>query len=296
MTIKNTQALYRPQLLIAAGILFALLVFFPILADYRDFFIFSAFAFLIAAAFAFFVHPKTVYRNASEIASIRKSQNMSKPSLPMGLFPFSFKKDLATYLFLLIIAGFLINQFLLMRYNKNAPPVLSRQSSGITMSASNRTDQNIIAEFKQVGLQVPMLGTAHNHADLAVVVNGKKINLANPQNFMKSAFLHIDSNPIPQDAAGVLHMHAKNVPLWVFFRSLGMNLSQNSLILSDGTVLKNESGKTIKFYLNGKKVDALGNYVFQPLDKLLISYGPQNDPTIQAQINSVTNFAKDHQK
>jgi len=88
---------------------------------------------------------------------------------------------------------------------------------------------------------------------------------------MKNPFIHLDNNANSDDANSVLHMHAANVPLWLFFKSIGMNASKDS-----------------NFYLNGKKVDSLDNYVFQPLDKILISDRPGNYP--------VTNFAKDHQK
>lgn len=73
-----------------------------------------------------------------------------------------------------------------------------------------------------------------------------------------------------------------------------MKLDKNNLTLENGRVLKNENGNTLKFYINGNKVDELSNYVFQDLDKVLISYGPENDPDIERQINSITNFAKDH--
>ena len=113
---------------------------------------------------------------------------------------------------------------------------------------------------------------------------------------MKSSFLHVDSNQNADDSSSVLHLHAKNTPMWVFFKSIGMNLASDSLTQADGKILKNENGNSLKFYLNGKKVDELTEYVIQPLDKLLISYGPENDPNIDRQIASVTDFAKDHQK
>lgn len=109
--------------------------------------------------------------------------------------------------------------------------------------------------------------------------------------------LHVDNNPNnKEDTSGVLHMHATKVPLNIFFRSLGMKLEKDNFTTADGQIFKNEAGKMLKFYLNGHKVDELGDYVFQPLDKLLITFGSENDLDLQKQISSVTNFAKDHQK
>lgn len=197
-----------------------------------------------------------------------KQTNINEPWWDFTIPPFilnlltqlSAKKySFSTVLFIIIIVALIVNQLLLVKVNSDIP-------------------------------------SAHDHADFKVYINGAALNFADPEYFMKSAFIHVDNNQNQEDAGGVLHMHAKNTPLWLFFRSLGMQLENDSLKTADGQILKNENGNTLKFYLNGKKVDGLGNYSFQPLDKILISYGPENDPDIQKQINSVTNFAKDHQK
>ena len=163
----------------------------------------------------------------------------------LGVF-LLFKLTLQSLLFIIVIGGFLVNQFLMYRmrvFDQTAPAV---RTMGV-------------------------LGSQHIHADFKVYVNGQALDFAKPEYYMKSSFMHVDDNQNKEDAGGVLHMHATNVPLWLFFKSIGMNVSKGS-----------------KFYLNGKKVDNLDNYVFQDLDKILISDGPENDP--------VTNFAKNHQK
>ncbi len=153
---------------------------------------------------------------------------------------------------------------------------------------------------------IGLLGSQHIHADWKIYINEKQFDwtpfadlhakqMAGDSSITNtSAFIHIHPAKTPEKGGDVLHMHAKKVPLWLFFRSLGITLSQDSLTTADGRILKNENGNTLKFYLNGKKVDELGDYIFQDLDKLLISYGPANDPNIQKQIDSVANFAKNH--
>lgn len=208
------------------------------------------------------------------------------------------KLSLTTHLFILVIFGFIINQILLFKMNANAvtptaQPTPIASPSPLKLSAY---DQSMVAKLKNEGKPYPILGSAHNHANITVFINGRQYDFAKPEYYMKSPLLHVDNNQNIKDAGSVIHMHAKDVPMWWFFESLGMKLTKDSLTLAGGEVLKNESGNTLKYYLNGKKVDELGNYVFQPLDKLLISYGPENDPDIQKQIDSVPNFAKDHQK
>ncbi len=241
------------------------------------------------------------------------------------------KLNIQSLLFVIVIGGFLTNQYFMYRmgiFDKMGTQPGSTAASAMkplsqmkltpfdVVLAKERMDKNNDGVCDVCGMSIDqcissgqidcnmgnnpqaigVLGSQHIHADFKVYVNGRALTFAKPDYYMKSSFMHVDASQNTEDASSVLHMHAKKVPLWLFFRSLGMNLSKESLTLADGQVLKNENGKQLKFYLNGQKVDELGDYSFQPLDKLLISYGPENDSDLQKQINSVTNFAKDHQK
>lgn len=149
---------------------------------------------------------------------------------------------------------------------------------------------------------IGVLGSQHIHADWKVYVTGEPVGFSGMShmermrsNLPVSSFIHVDSGaPPPEKTGDILHMHATNVPLWILFRSLGMKLEQGSLALADGRIFKNENNKTLRFYVNGQRVDDLVNYVFKDLDKILISYGAENDPDIERQLTSMTNFAKDH--
>ncbi len=296
ITVKN-----RQKILFSVGILLLSLAFIPFVREYRDFFLFAGIIFLLIGVIQLTFHPKVVYRDLSETGSGFEDAKQTTQENPVLKMPFSMKQSPMTlFLFFLIIGGFIINQVFIMRYNKisasknveNTTPV----QSAVKVPVVSAADEIIKTELQQQGKEVPVLGTAHDHADLNVYINGQRQILAKPENYMKSSFMHIDNNPNLDDANSVLHMHAKSVLLWTFFTSLGMNLTQDSLTLTDGQILKNENGNTLKFYLNGQKVDELGDYSFQPLDKMLISYGPENDPNVQEQLRVMTNFAKDHQK
>lgn len=298
MTLKTITFKNNSKILFSAGILLLSSAFIPLLADYRDFFLFAGISFLSAGIIKRFFHPKIVYRDMSEIGKIPAAAKQTTIEKPVLKMPFSMKQNPVTMLlFFIIIGGFLVNQLLLARYNNAATSNTNTKSATSTAKASLAPfDQSIISELGQQGNEIPVLGTAHDHADLNVYNNGERLIIAKPENYMKSMFVHIDPNQNSEDANSVLHMHARNVPLWLFFRSIGVNLKKDSLTLADGQVLKNENGNTLKFYLNEQKVDELSDYSFQPLDKLLISYGPENDPNLEQQIKAMTNFAKDHQK
>lgn len=274
-----------------------------------------------------YVPTQSPSHNTSRSPGIDNSYLKQEPvslSSSLSVLPF---RQLAVYL---VVTGFVINQLLMYRLGffdslASSLPQVSGPSVMPALSkmkltafdialAKERMDTNGDGVCDVCGMPIQqcidsgqmdcnmgdnpqaigILGSAHTHADLAVYINGEKQILAKPENFMKSSFLHLDNNQIPEDANSVLHQHAKNVPMWLFFRSIGMKLEKDSLTAADGQIYKNGDGNGLKFYLNGQKVDELGEYSYQPLDKLLISYGPENDPDLQNQINSVTNYAKDH--
>ncbi len=283
-----------PSVLVGAGLVSLLLSFLSPFSDYRDFFLFIGISSLFFGIIPLFFHPKTVYWDVAETLKIPAIKQRSSEK-QASKTSFSVKQS-STLLFLIIIGGFLINQLLLAQYNANSninkEPVINTTKTPLSV-----IDKSLAAELQQRGKEPPVLGTAHTHADLNIYINGERLMLAKPENYMKSSFLHLDNNQNLDDANSVLHMHAKNIPLWVFFRSLSMNLAKDSLTLADGQILKNENGNTLKFYLDGKRVDDLSDYIFQPLDKLLISYGPENDIiNVSQQIKTMTDFAKNYQK
>ena len=69
-------------------------------------------------------------------------------------------------------------------------------------------------------------------------------------------------------------MHAKGVPLWIFFESIKMELSD-----------------TITVYVNGKPEPQGLDYVFNDLDKILITDG---NGDLEQQLDSITDFAGIH--
>ncbi|MDI6720981.1 MAG: hypothetical protein QMD85_01230 [Candidatus Aenigmarchaeota archaeon] len=136
--------------------------------------------------------------------------------------------------------------------------------------------------------EIGILGSAHIHADFKIYVNEEPINFANPYYYMKSSFIHLDDDENKEKAFSLLHMHATGVPLWIFFRSIGIDFSKNCISLPNEKFCNNDQ-KTLKFYVNGKPNNEYENYVFKDGDKILISYGSED---ITQQMNSVTGYAK----
>lgn len=142
--------------------------------------------------------------------------------------------------------------------------------------------------------KIGILGSQHIHADFKVFINGKTIDFSDNEYYMKSSFMHLDDNQNKQDASGVLHMHATGVPLWVFFKSIGMDFNKDCITLKNNEKFCNDGNKKLKFYVNGKPNSEFENYVFNNLDKILISYGNESEEEINKQSTSITDFAKLH--
>ena len=150
---------------------------------------------------------------------------------------------------------------------------------------------------------IGVLGSQHIHADWKVYINGKALDdsvleplsmdMSKMDNKITSSFIHLDKGaPAPENTGDLIHMHATGVPLWIFFKSIGTDFNKESLALPDGRKFSNDGKNTLKFYVNGKPNSEWENYVFNDLDKILISYGDETDLT--GQLNSITGFAKNH--
>jgi len=147
------------------------------------------------------------------------------------------------------------------------------------------------------GATMGVLGSQHIHSDWKIYLDGKPFDWSQYQDRHEkqmhgdseikdtSAFMHIHPAEGQEKGGDVLHMHATGVHLGLFFESLGMKLAGNCF----ETEGKKYCG--IKLYVNGKENNALGNYVFNDLDKILITDGKGD---VDEQMKSITSFAGAH--
>ncbi len=152
------------------------------------------------------------------------------------------------------------------------------------------------------GAKIGILGTQHIHADWKTYIGGKEFDFSGKSHMERmknnqpvSSFIHVDSGaPAPEKTGDVLHMHAKGVPLWIFFNSMGIDFKKGCITFDDKQKFCNEGNKKLKFFVNREENKEFENYVFNDLDKILISYGNENEEEIKNQLNSITDFAKLH--
>ena len=166
---------------------------------------------------------------------------------------------------------------------KLATELMDKNNDGLCDFCGMRIEDCIAAGMMQCSGMDPdakmgVLRSGHLHADFKLYLQGNALNFAQQEYFMKSMMMHLDAHPNSEDAGSVLHMHAKGVPLWLFFKSIGIELPNN-----------------IKVYVNGKLNSEGLNYAFKDFDKIAITDAADKALIIQ-QISSVTDYAKDHAK
>jgi len=129
------------------------------------------------------------------------------------------------------------------------------------------------------------LGSTHIHADVKVYRNGQAIDFSQHKYQVTTSFIHFE------DGLGdVIHVHATGMTIGQLFKSLKGEISSNCVVLENQNYC-NENEKKLKFYANGKPSNEFGNYAIHDLDKILVSYGNENNAEIQKQMDSITNLA-----
>lgn len=129
------------------------------------------------------------------------------------------------------------------------------------------------------------LRSTHQHADVKVYINGQPIDFSERKYQVATSFIHFE------DGVGdVIHTHATGLTVGNLFKSIGAVLNSNCLVFGGQSYCSGD-GKLLKFYVNGKPDSNFAGYIIQDLDKILVSYGSENESGIQLQLSSVTNLA-----
>ena len=150
----------------------------------------------------------------------------------------------------------------------------------------------LTGEYSNVGA----VGSTHIHADLSIYFGGEEFTPLPSKYFVKISQVHVEHGP---GAGYVIHIHAIGVPLGMFFDSLGMKFSKDCFKIDTGENYCNLETRTLKMYVKHANGDWEQNnqfekYVFQELDKILITYGNDSPEQMSQQQNSVTDFSKDN--
>ena len=123
------------------------------------------------------------------------------------------------------------------------------------------------------------LGDEHIHASLLVSVFGDKFDFSTPNYQVKTPWIHFEN----QDG-DTIHRHSTGVELEFLFNSMSVGVDENCFVFPDGRQFCNNEDYSIKFYINDQLVKDIRQHVIQEDDRILISYGNEDQLAIEKQL------------
>ena len=126
------------------------------------------------------------------------------------------------------------------------------------------------------------LGDEHIHASVLVRVFGDKFDFSLPNYQIKSSWIHFEN----QDG-DTIHRHASGVELEFLFNSLGIGIDEDCFTFPDGRAFCTNEDYSLKYFINHKEVNDLREYIVMEEDRILISYGPDNESAIEKQLSEL---------
>ena len=131
----------------------------------------------------------------------------------------------------------------------------------------------------------------HVHANFNVRINGVLRDFSGSQ-YQSPEGKELDKYIHLHDGVGdLIHIHKKGESLNDFFKSLKISFTKDCIILGPSSQYCSGNGETLKFYVNGKPNNLFEKYEPVDLDRILISFGYEDDADIQKQIAQVSDNA-----
>ena len=123
------------------------------------------------------------------------------------------------------------------------------------------------------------LGAEHIHASMLVKIFGDKFDFSTPNYQVKTPWIHFEN----QDGDTV-HRHSTGVELEFLFNSMNIAVDDNCFVFPDGRQFCTNEDYSLKFYVNEQLVKDLRQYIIQEDDRILITYGNEDQLTIDSQL------------
>lgn len=131
----------------------------------------------------------------------------------------------------------------------------------------------------------------HLHADMRIIVEGNAIDLSQDRYQKDADGKELNEGIHLHDGNGeVVHVHKAAMTVGDFLGSLSMALDKDCFTV-DATTKCATGANKVRFYLNGAENAEYGAYVVKDLDRILITYGSENDTALKTQVSSVTDKA-----
>ena len=130
----------------------------------------------------------------------------------------------------------------------------------------------------------------HDHADLAIVVRGQLLDLSADEFLSTADEAKSENAHVHAPRTAVVHIHREQTTWSELFLSLGGKLTDTCLSISNNDYCPSAS-ESLKFLVNGVRVDAIRYMEIGEMDRVLISYGAETDEQVLAQLRLLTDQA-----
>jgi len=137
-------------------------------------------------------------------------------------------------------------------------------------------------------LQDPSIGpwdSTHEHTAFLIFINGNILDLSKPEYMVRARRVHIESLD-----GTIIHKHATGITIGHLLESLGIGFDESCIKDDRGNSYCNNDDKNLKFYVNEKLNNDFNNYIIKDNDKVLITYGSENEDVINGQLNFLNNI------
>ena len=126
------------------------------------------------------------------------------------------------------------------------------------------------------------LGAEHIHASMLVKIFGDKFDFSTPNYQVKTPWIHFEN----QDG-NTIHRHSTGVELEFLFNSMNIATDENCFVFPDGRQFCTNEDYSLKFYINQQLVEDIRKYIVQEDDRILITYGNEDQLTIDKQLSEL---------
>jgi len=126
------------------------------------------------------------------------------------------------------------------------------------------------------------LGDEHEHPTFLVRIFGDKFDFSLPAYQIKNSWIHFEG----QDG-NTVHRHSSGVTVGYLFETLGIAIDENCYIFPDGREFCSNEEFSLKYFINHELVPSINDFVGIDGDRILISYGDENQEQIDAQLSEL---------
>ena len=123
------------------------------------------------------------------------------------------------------------------------------------------------------------LGAEHIHGSLLVKIFGDKFDFSTPNYQVKTPWIHFENQ-----GGDTIHRHSTGVELEFLFNSMSVAMDEKCFVFPDGRQFCSNDDYSLKFFINQQQVEDLRNYVMQEDDRILITYGNEDQAAIDKQL------------